>query len=214
MRARSSSKLTFRIMVRGELEFGYCVAGEKEWKAKPPSAGRAPTHSATGIQSTNLSKRVKKTDDSFVTERKIKVVLFSSQSTEFQLLNTIYGDLLEKLTQYIVGLCLFMISPYNRIRRPESDYSHAETRPGQSEKSAGPPHPALLTSLVQLDRRVQRSSSSPTSRAEAFWYSVTRPSKKFCSFLMSIISASHGKGFWIPGWSGLSPQPSRRRSAM
>src|SRR5206468_644986 len=38
----------------------------------------------------------------------------------------------------------------------------------------------------------QSSSSWTTLSEDAFWYSVTRPSKKFCSFLISIISASHG----------------------
>ena len=60
----------------------------------------------------------------------------------------------------------------------------------------------------------QSSSSLTTLREEAFWYSVTRPSKKFCSFLMSIISASHGRGFLTPGESGERPQLSSRRSAM
>ena len=47
--------------------------------------------------------------------------------------------------------------------------------------------------------RVYNSSSETSLRAEDFWYSVTRPSKKFCSFLTSIISASHGNGFSKPG---------------
>ena len=51
----------------------------------------------------------------------------------------------------------------------------------------------------QPKSRVYNSSSETSLRAEDFWYSVTRPSKKFCSFLTSIISASHGNGFSKPG---------------
>jgi hypothetical protein len=48
-----------------------------------------------------------------------------------------------------------------------------------------------------------------------FWYSVTRPSKKFCSFLMSIISASQGSGFDGPGDQRIEAAAlRRRRSAM
>src|SRR5690606_13901197 len=67
---------------------------------------------------------------------------------------------------------------------------------------------------MDTTRTAYSSSSLAISRADAFWYSVTRPSKKFCSFLMSIISASHGSGFLMPPFNGLSPQPSSRRSAM
>ena len=67
---------------------------------------------------------------------------------------------------------------------------------------------------LQNSCRSYNSSSDTSESAEDFWYSVTRPSKKFCSFLTSIISASQGNGFSKPGLSISKPTPLRRRSAM
>ena len=79
-------------------------------------------------------------------------------------------------------------------------------------------HLQVIEDFVEVDDHdpssFQSSSSATRARAEAFWYSVTRPSKKFCSLRMSISSASHGSGFSIRPTSGSSPTPSRRRSAM
>ena len=60
----------------------------------------------------------------------------------------------------------------------------------------------------------QRSSSETPVRSSARRYSVTRPSKKFVSFLISIISESQGSGFEIGGFSGSRPTPSSLRSPM
>ncbi len=75
----------------------------------------------------------------------------------------------------------------------------------------------VVQDLLEFDQHRYSSSSATAASADVFEYSVTRPSKKFCSLRTSISSASHGSGFsggrelFI---SGSSPTPSRRRSAM
>ena len=57
---------------------------------------------------------------------------------------------------------------------------------------------------------------APQSQLSAppVWYSVTRRSKKFCSFFRSSISLIHGNGFSAPGNSGSRPICCARRLAM
>ena len=55
---------------------------------------------------------------------------------------------------------------------------------------------ASFHSSAEVQREFSRRQSQ--DRAPPVWYSMTRVSKKFFSFLRSIISAIHGKGLLAP----------------
>ena len=101
---------------------------------------------------------------------------------------------------------------------PAQDVLHLQLGQLIGRQHRGALHLQVIEDFVEVDDHdtssFQSSSSATRARAEAFWYSVTRPSKKFCSLRMSISSASHGSGFSMRPTSGSSPTPSRRRSAM
>lgn len=109
--------------------------------------------------------------------------------------------------------------------KPTDEAGAAEVRGEEEQGGAGgirPTDSACEEVVAEKRKRTrgsgaggdQSSSSSTEPRELDFWYSVTRPSKKFCSFLMSIISASQGSGFCTPGQIGVRPTLSSRRSAM
>src|SRR5690349_21657429 len=67
-----------------------------------------------------------------------------------------------------------------------------------------------MRSLAALGMTHRHSQLS----APPVWYSVTRVSKKFFSFLRSMTSLIHGNGFSAPGYSCLMPICAQRRLAM
>jgi hypothetical protein len=90
-------------------------------------------------------------------------------------------------------------------------------RPARALASSAPPCASSLRCAVVSPRpnpdSTPRRAYSQFS-APPFWYSITRVSKKFFSFLRSIASDIHGNGFSVSSNTRESPNCAQRRLAM
>jgi hypothetical protein len=73
---------------------------------------------------------------------------------------------------------------------------------------------AIVDRSIQVNARTVPCRAQSQESAPPVWYSMTRVSKKFRSFLRSIISLIHGNGFVAPGNSASSPICWQRRFAI